>query len=243
MKTVFVFLSLSSLLVSLPLATALASIPPPSSSSLSTSSSSSSSSSNDYFAPPSATGGMAPMTIKENPMAPLGKKWTSEMDRKVNHGSETAAASPIKFYGEDNQANGKGGRSPLGKEWTSAMDMKASKTKEQELHIKPFGLDHQANGHGGRSPLGKVSLKMKEIIYYYILYPILLLPCLAFSNNFISSSHLLLLILRRNGPQPWTPSQESRDSESSRETATMLPTPKIVPILDPCLRNLHGKFD
>jgi hypothetical protein len=182
MKTVFVFLSLSSLLVSLPLATALASIPPPSSSSLSTSSSSSSSSSsNDYFAPPSTTGGMAPMTIKENPMAPLGKKWTSEMDRKVNHGSETAAASPIKFYGEDNQANGKGGRSPLGKEWTSAMDMKASKTKEQELHIKPFGLDHQANGHGGRSPLGKVSLKMKRnyiLLYIVVSNFIIAVPCL-----------------------------------------------------------------
>ncbi|KAG7339206.1 hypothetical protein IV203_020169 [Nitzschia inconspicua] len=129
------------------------SIPPPRSSS--SSSAQSSSSSQEYFAPPSTTGGMAPMTIKEDPMAPLGKKWTSNMDRKVTTNDAQGTNSPIQFYGEDNQANGKGGRAPLGKEWTSAMDMKVSKINEEQLHIKPYGLDHQANGHGGRKPLGK----------------------------------------------------------------------------------------
>jgi hypothetical protein len=136
--------------------TGLASVPPPNSASTSNG--------QTYFAPPSATGGMAPMSIAKDPMAVLGKQWTSNMDRKVNHNisnnpsTSTAAAtsSSIQFYGQDNQTNGKGGRGPLGKEWTSAMDMKANKQAEEKLLIKPYGLDHQANGHGGRSPLGKV---------------------------------------------------------------------------------------
>jgi hypothetical protein len=136
----------------------LASIPPPSPAS----STRYSSSGQTYFAPPSATGGMAPMSIAKDPMAVLGKQWTSNMDRKVIHnnpradGFTTNPSNAIQFYGQDNQANGKGGRGPLGKEWTSAMDMKAPNQAQEELHIKPYGLDHQSNGHGGRSPLGKV---------------------------------------------------------------------------------------
>jgi hypothetical protein len=149
----------------------LASIPPPT-----PSSSSSSSDSHAYFGPPSTTGGMAPMSIAKDPMAVLGKQWTSNMDRKVNHHNAPVESSSttittsnaIQFYGQDNQANGKGGRGPLGKEWTSAMDMKATKQVQEELHIKPYGLDHQANGQGGRSPLGKV--RASELSFFKVLW-------------------------------------------------------------------------
>jgi hypothetical protein len=135
--------------------TGLASVPPPATSSTTNNGQA-------YFAPPSATGGMAPMSIAKDPMAVLGKQWTSNMDRKVKHNHSTADSATavptdaIQFYGQENQANGRGGRGPLGKEWTSTMDMKAAKQAQEELHIKPYGLDHQANGQGGRSPLGKV---------------------------------------------------------------------------------------
>ena len=126
---------------------------------------------NNYFANPSATGGMAQLSIKDDPMAPLGKQWTSQMDRKVSHSSE-GGDSPINFYGEENQANGKGGKGPLGKEWTSRMDMKVEKSGQPggntavgapRPHLQPYGLGHQANGQGGRSPLGKVRASLDGV--------------------------------------------------------------------------------
>jgi hypothetical protein len=107
-----------------------------------------------HFAPPSTTGGMANLSIKDDPRTPLGKQWTSKMDITVKSGS-TAGESKVTPYGTNHQANGRGGMGPLGQKWTTQMDLRVSRNDDKPLHFKPYGMDNQANGKGGRGPLGK----------------------------------------------------------------------------------------